>query len=184
MSLAIGVETKDRVLMGADSAVGILGSPGEIYSLRHLEKIVRCGPYLLGYCDNARVGQVLVHHLSWPEPPDSQPLTSFLIRELVPEIRRTLQDADAAQEGRTILGPDTVLLVAARGELYTINADLTVVRSEGLVCIGCGRHAAYPVMDALQAAGVESARQRIEMTLEIVAGRSPLVRPPFRFLEL
>ena len=182
MSLIIGVEEEGRVILAADSAAST-EERFEFYSLRHLEKIARCGPYLVGYCDNARVGQVLFHHVDWPDPPESGPLASFLVREVVPEIRRAVHAAGAAQEGRTFLGPRTVVLVAARGELYAVGADLAVVRSEGLVCIGSGRSAAYPVMDALLAAGVSSVRERIEMTLETVARRSPNVAPPFRFLE-
>ena len=183
MSLVIGIEHEDRVILAGDSAVGIVDHPGEIYSLRHLEKIARCGPYLLGYCDNARIGQVVVHHVDRPEPPESGPLAPFLVREVVPEIRRAVEAAGAAQEGRAVLGPKTVVLVAVRGELYIISADFTVIRSEGFTCIGFGRAAAYPVMDALLAAGIESAHKRVEMTLEIVSGRSPFVAPPFRFLE-
>ena len=148
-----------------------------------MTKIARCGPYLFGYCGNARIGQVLHYLLEWPEPPESGPLAPFFVRMLMPEIRRAVQDAGAAQQGRGILGEATILLVAVRGELYVVDPELTVVRTDGLACIGCGRHAAYPAMEALKAAGVEPARKRIEMALEIVAHRVPVVEPPFRFLE-
>ncbi len=181
MTLVIGNEVPGGVIMAADSAAG---RPEEFYVYRHLEKIACCGPYLIGHCGNARIGQVLHHLIDWPEPPSSGLLAPFLIREVMPVVRRAVQDAGAAQEGRAILGETTVVLVAVGGELYIVGNDLTVVRSEGLACIGCGRHAAYPAMEALRAAGVEPARKRIEMTLEIVARRVPVVEPPFRFLTL
>ncbi len=180
MTTVIAVEEHARVIMGADSAAG---KPEEYYVFRHLEKIARCGRYLIGHCGNARIGQVLHHLVEWPEPPSSGPLAPFLIREVMPEVRRAVQDAGAAQEGRCILGDTTVVLLAVRGELYVVCADLTVIRSDGLACIGCGRHAAYPAMEALELSGVEPARKRIETALEIVARRVPVVEPPFRFLE-
>ena len=181
MTLVIANEVPGGVIMAADSAAG---KPEEFYVYRHLEKIARCGRYLVGHCGNARIGQVLNHLVEWPEPPSSGPLAPFLIREVIPAIRRALQHAGAAQEGPAILGETTVVLVAVGSELYIVGNDLTVVRSEGLTCIGCGRHAAYPVMEALEAAGVEPAQRRIEMALEIVARRVPVVEPPFRFLTL
>ncbi len=181
MTLVIGSEVPGGVIMAADSAAG---KPEEFYVYRHLEKIARRGQYLIGHCGNARIGQVLHHLIEWPEPPSSGPLAPFLIREVMPMVRRAVQDAGAAQEGRAILGETTVVLVAVGGELYIVGNDLTVVRSEGLACIGCGRHAAYPAMEALEAAGVEPAIKRIEMALEIVARRVPVVEPPFRFFTL
>jgi len=180
MTLVIAEEEEGRVVMGADTAAG---RPEEFYVYEHLEKIARRGPYLLGHCGSTRIGQVLQHLVEWPDPPAGGPLAPFLIREVVPKIRQTLLDVGAARDGPYILGDTTVILVAARGEIDVIGADLTVVRSNGLSCIGCGRHAAYPTMEALKAAGIGPARRRIEMALEIVARRVPVVEPPFRFLE-
>jgi hypothetical protein len=181
MSLIIGKEEPDRVVMGADSAGG---SPEEFYLYPHLPKIALCGQYLVGSCGSARVGQVLQHHVEWPEPPRSADLLPFLVRELVPEIRRTAEEAGIAPERQFFLGAKTVVLLGIRGELYVLCSDLTVFRSRGVACIGCGRHAAYPVMAALQEAGIGSARQQIEMTLDVVARHVPVVGPPFRLLEL
>ena len=180
MTLVIAVEERGRIIMGADSAAG---EPGEFYAFNHLEKIARCGPYLVGFCGSLRVGQVLHHLVEWPEPPAEVPLTSFLVREVAPAISQAMHDAGAVREGQGILGEKTVVLLAVRGELYAIGSDLTLIRIDGPACIGCGRHAAYPAMEALALAGVETARRRIEITLEIVARRVPVVEPPFHFLE-
>ncbi len=180
MTLVIAVEEAGRIVMGADSAAG---NPEEFYVYPQLEKIVRRGPYLVGHCGSGLVGQVVNLLVEWPDPPASGALLPFLVRELVPEIRRAVRAAGAAQEGRAILGEKTVLLLGVRGQLFVAAADLCVVRSPRLSCIGAGRHAGYPAMEALEAAGVEPARQRIETALEIVARRVPVVEPPFRILE-
>lgn len=121
--------------------------------------------------------------VEWPEPARSGELLPFFAREVVPEIRRAVRDAGAAQEGRAILGENTVLLVGLCGRLFIIAPDLNVVRSPGLSCIGAGRHHGYGAMHALKAAGVEPARKRIELALQTAANFSPYVRPPFRILE-
>ena len=136
-------------------------------------------------CGSARVGQVLQHCTEWPEPPPSVDLLPFLVREVVPEILRSVRDAGAAEPSDGLyLGKTTVVLLGVRGELYVLASDLTVFRARGPACIGCGRRAAYPVLDALEAASIRPARRRMEMTLDIVARHVPFVAPPFRFLEL
>jgi ATP-dependent protease HslVU (ClpYQ) peptidase subunit len=181
MSLVISTEEAGHVLMGADSAAG---SAEEVHVFPDLEKIIRRGPYLVGHCGRALVGQALSVLAKWPEPPKrGEELLPFLVREVVPEIRRAVRDAGAAAEGPGILGDKTVLLVGLHGQLFAVGADLFVVKAPGLFCIGAGRPYAYPTMKALKAAGVEPARKRIEMTLKAAAEECPLVRPPFRFLE-
>jgi len=181
MTLIIGMEEQGRVIMAADSA---FGNPEEFYVYPNVSKIERCGPYLVGGCGMTRITQTLRHFVQWPEPPESEDLSPFLIRVVLPEIRRAVEVVGAAQSGRAFLGDKTAVLIGVRGHLYGIGSDLAVVRTNRVACIGCGRHAAYPVMEALEQAGIEPARRRIEMTLEIVARHVPVVEPPFRFFEL
>ncbi len=180
MTLVIAQEEAERVIMGADSAAGSLE---EVHTFPNLEKIVRRGPYLVGHCGNGLVGQVVNLLVEWPKPPTSGDILPFFAREIVPEIRRAVQDAGAAQEGRGILGDKTVLLIGLRGQLFIVAADLNVIRSPGLSCIGAGRHHGYAAMHALKAAGIEPATKRIEMALQAAAEYSLYVRPPFRILE-
>jgi len=181
MTLIIGKEEQGRVIMAADSA---FGSPEEHYVLPDVSKIERCGPYLVGACGMTRITQTLRHFMEWPEPPDSRDLLPFLIREVLPEIRRAVEVVGAAQSGRAFLGDKTVVMIGVRGQLYYVSSDMAVIRPNGSACIGCGRHAAYPVMEALERAGIAPARKQIEMTLDIVARHVPVVEPPFRFFEL
>ncbi len=75
------------------------------------------------------------------------------------------------------------LLIGLRGQLFIVGADLNVVRSAGLSCIGAGRHHGYGAMHALKAAGIAPAQKRIEIALQAAANYSLYVRPPFRILE-
>ncbi len=180
MTLVIAEKEAGRVIMGADSAAG---NREEIHTVPDLEKIVQRGPYLAGHCGNGRVGQVVNLLVEWPEPPRPGELLPFLAREVVPEIRRAVQEAGAAQEGGGILGDKTVLLVGLHGQLFVIARDLNVVSSLGTACIGAGRHHGYGAMHALKAAGIEPAQKRIEMALQAAADYSLYVRPPFHILE-
>ncbi len=179
MTLIIAETETEQVVMGADS---VAGTGEEVYTYPHHPKIFERGPYLVGSCGLARIGQILHYLVDWPEPPATDDLLPFLVRELVPEIRRGVTDAGAAEEGRWILGDKTVVLVALHAQIFVVGADLIVLRSDGVSCIGSGRHMAYPTTSALKAVGVEPAAKRIEMTLEAVAKHSPLVGPPWRFL--
>jgi len=185
MTLIVGIEKKARVTMGADSACGWRE---EVFTDPHGAKIALCGGgrYLIGSCGSARVAQVLQHLTEWPEPPPSGDLLPFLIREVAPEVLRSVKAASAAYaepNDGLHLGKNTVVLIGVRGELYSLSSDLTVMRQSS-ACIGFGRTAGNPVMEALEKAGIEPARKRVEMTLEIVARHTPLVAPPFRILEL
>ena len=181
MTLIIGKEEAGRLVMGADSAAG---TPEEFYVYPHWAKIAHCGPYLVGACGSGQVVQILHHCVEWPTPPASEgDLCPFLIREVVPEIRRVAQATGIQPARGMYLGDKTVVLIGVHGKLYAMGSDLVVVRSRGLSCIGIGRHAAYPVMEALEQARIGPARVQIEMTLEIVSRHVPVVASPFRFLE-
>ncbi len=134
MTLIIAQAEADRILMASDSAGG---TPEEFYVLPHFAKIARCGPYLVGACGSARIMQILHHCVAWQEPPDVGDRLPFLVQEVVPEVRRAVQEAGAANTGRQFLGEKTAVLFGVRGELYCVGTDLTVVRWSGPACIGC-----------------------------------------------
>lgn len=180
MTLVIAEKEAGRVIMGADSAAG---GREEIHTYPDIEKVVRRGPYLVGHCGSGRIGQVVNLLVEWPDPPQSGALLPFLVREVVPRIRRAVRDAGAAREGVAILGEKTVLLVGLHGQLLAIGCDLNVLDLSGPACIGAGRHHGYGAMHALKAAGVEPARKRVEMALRAAADDSLYVRPPFHILE-
>ena len=181
MTLIIGKEESGHLVMGADSASG---TPEEFYVYPKWAKIAHCGPYLVGACGSGQVIQILHHCVEWPTPPTSEDdLCPFLIREVVPEVRRVAQATGLQPSRGMYLGDTTVVLIGIHGKLYLMGSDLVVVRSRGLSCIGCGRHAAYPVMEALERAGIGPVRAQIEMAMEIVSRHVPVVASPFRFLE-
>jgi hypothetical protein len=183
MSLIISAEEAGRVVMGADSAGG---TPDEVYTFPDLEKIVQRGPYLVGACGDGRVCQIIRTLVDWPDLPevgDLGELQTFLIREVAPVVRETVEKAGALHDGRAKLGNKTQVVLGVKGQIFSLTTDLAVVKTTPVTCIGAGRHHGYAAMHALAAAGVDTARKRIEMALEAAAEHSLYVRPPFRFLE-
>jgi hypothetical protein len=180
MTCAIAVVEGEDIEAGADSA---LCGPEEIYQMQEDKVFVR-GPYLIGYCGRARIGQILRYRLDFPDPPDDGDLTSFLIRGLASAIRRAVEAEGAAGRGRDLLGEKTVLILGCRARLWCIQPDLSIAETTPFAAIGSGRHKAYGALHSLTAADVQPARRRIELALEAAAQFTPSVRPPFRFVTL
>jgi ATP-dependent protease HslVU (ClpYQ) peptidase subunit len=170
-------ETEDQTVTFAADSAGSWGD--EIYTI-DLPKAFTLGPYLFGYCGSYRIGQVLRHCLELPEPPASDP-EKFLVREVVPILRQAVVDQGAAADGRFFLGEKTTILVAFRGRIWSIGTDLAVFPELSYAAIGSGRLRAYGALHALNAAGVEPARRRLELALTATAEHTANVRPPWHF---
>ncbi len=179
MTCVVGTTDGETVILGADSAAG---NGEEIYTVPAAPKIFVRDPYLVGVCGSYRVAQILRFGAEWPDVPPSADLESFLIRELVPAIRSAVTAEGVAESGRWILGDKTALLFGCRGQLWHVGADLTVLPETGYAAIGSGRLRAYAALHALQAAGVEPPRRRLELALEAAAAFTSNVRPPWHFL--
>ena len=179
MTCVVGATDGGAVILGADSAAG---SGEEIYTIPAAPKIFARGPYLFGVCGSYRVAQVLRFRAELPDLPTSMDLEPFLVRELVPAIRNAVQAEDVAESGRRLLGEKTTLLLGCKGQLWHVGPDLTVLPEGRFAAIGSGRLRAYAALHALEAAGVEPPRRRLELALEAAAEFTSNVRPPWQFL--
>ncbi len=142
-------DTEESVVFAADSAAA---NGSEIYTL-DTEKVFKRDGYLFGYCGSYRIGQILRHCVALPEYPDeSADMERFMVRELVPAIRKAVETEGAAGEGRGFLGEQTCILTCVRGQIWTIGPDLTVIRESPFAAIGSGRLRAYPALHALRGA--------------------------------
>ena len=180
MTCVVATIDGNTIQAGSDTAIGHFE---EIYDMAEHKVFIR-GSYLIGFCGSARVGQILQYKVELPAPPDEEDLTPFLVQEIVPRIRQAVEAEGSANEGRNFLGDKTVVLMGCRSQLWCILADTTVVETVPFAAIGSGRHHAYGALHALEAAGVEPARERLEWALGAAAEFSPMVRRPFRFYSL
>ena len=181
MTCVVGISDGETITLGADSAGGM---GDEVYTF-DLRKVFARGQYLFGVCGSYRVGQVLRFQAELPEPPasGSPDLEPFLVRELVPAIRRAVEEEGVAGSQSAVLGERTALLLGCRGQLWSITRDLTVIPETPFAAIGSGRLRAYGALHALHAAGVESSRRRLEMALAAAAAYTANVRPPWQFVS-
>ncbi len=179
MSVVIAVSDGKTIEAGADSAGG---SQDEIYEIME-EKIFVRGAYLIGYCGSLRIGQILRYEVELPDPPAEEDLAAFLVKEVMPEIRRAVETAGAAGKDQVLPGK-TMILLGCRGGLWCIGPELFVSQAKPYAVIGSGRHHAYGALHALLAAGMKIGRRLIELGLQAAAAYTPSVRPPFRFVAL
>ncbi len=180
MTCVVGITDGDKITLGADSAIG---QGDEIYAFDSMRKIFAHGPYLLGFCGLARVGQILRFQADLPEPAAAAELEPFIVRELVPAIRQAVTSEGVEGPGRLILGERTTLLLGCQGQLWSIGADLMAVRETSFAAIGSGRLRAYGALYALDKAGLESDQRRLELALEAAAAYTSTVRPPWHFIS-
>ena len=175
------VDDQGNIHAGADSAIG---GENEIYEF-HEPKVFIKGPYLLGYCQSARLGQVLRYHFDAPEPPPGEEdLNGFMVATFVPALRHVLEAHGAMTPGLAEMPQGSVVLVGYRGQLWCIATNLTVTQMTPRAAIGSGRNHAYGALHALMASGAESPGRIIELAMEAASKHAPHVRPPFRFLEM
>ena len=180
MTCVVGVVDEGRVILGADSAGS--GEDNEIYSISE-RKVFARGPYLFGITGSYRLGELLHLKAALPDLPDDHDLKPFLVHEFIPAVADTVRKDHLAREGPEILGPKTGFLLGIRGSLWCVTSDLTVFRAGSFASIGSGRLRAYPVLHALEAAGVKPAKRRLELALDATYAYTSDVRRPWQFVE-
>ena len=180
MTLVVAEQTPDGIVAGADTAA-YFADKDEIHQMNEPKVFTRNG-FLIGFCGSSRAGQVLAHHVEYPDVPKKGDLMPFLVHELVPSIRGAMEE-HGPSEGQRILGQG-YLIVGCRGELFGLTTDLVVLKTRPFAAIGSGRSHAYGALYALHAARYGTARERLEIALETGAEFSPHVRGPWVFCDL
>lgn len=179
MTCIVGVKEGRRVWIGGDSAAS--SPPNEVYTFSG-PKVFAVGEYLVGYTISYRAGQVLRHDVDWPSPPAEVDLERFLVREIVPELRRALRDAGALKVTNGV-EQTAQFVIGVRGELMTVGTDFSVgALQEPYLAVGSGRHNAYGALHALADSGL-AGEERVRKALEAAASFTSNVRPPFLVLS-
>lgn len=134
MTCIVGLETKDGIIMGADSGAV---SGWSIYATR-LRKVFRTNGFLIGYTSSFRMGQILQYELEVEEQKRKQSDLEYLATTFVDAVRECLGDGGFKQvkEEKDIGGQ---FLVGYRGKLYEVHSDFQVNSSmDGYTSVGCG----------------------------------------------
>lgn len=177
----VGIKDKGGVYIGADSC----GSDNWFRQPREDRKLFRIGDdILVGSCGSFRVRDVLAYHVTAPERPKDIDGREYVVRLLIPEIRRALNDAGAlayAQDRTESI--DGAFLLAYDGALYCVEEDLQVgVTAGGIATTGSGYE--YALGSLFSSKHIKDAKKRIRLALEAAAHFAPSVGPPFHIEKL
>lgn len=170
MTCIVGLEHDGSVTIGADSA-----AVDEMrISARVDPKVFRVGPYLIGFTDSFRMGQLLRFTLDVPEQSSTVSDFEHLCTVFADSVRTCLRDGGVARDDH---GEESggVFLVGYRGALYCLDSDFHIGRSlVGYDAIGCGSEFALGSL----ATSTGSPQKRILKALEVATLHSAGVCAP------
>lgn len=175
MTAIVGLVHNGAVHIGGDSA-GV--GPGWSSTVRADAKVFRNGPYLMGFTDSFRMGQLLRYALDAPKP--GRDLERHMATTFVDAVRKTLVDGGWIwrDNGRELGG---TFLVGVAGRLFVVHGDFQVGEpADGYAAVGCGQDIA---LGALYASAGQPPARRVRAALEAAAHFSAGVRAPFIHLH-
>lgn len=177
MTCVIGISEGGQVLMGADS----LSASGYDVTMRRDPKLFQKGPFLIGFTDSYRMGQILRFNMAVEPPSESDDLFAYMATKFVDAARSALREGgwtmkhDERESGGQFL-------VGLRGHLFVVESDFQVsMPHNGYEAVGCGAPYALGALYATEGEG--TARDRIEIGLSAAAEFSAGVRGPWVILE-
>lgn len=173
MTCIAGLVDEGRVWIGGDSA----GTTGWDLTVRADRKVFRNGPYVMGFTDSFRMGQLLRHGFAAPAPAESPAdLEEFMATTFIDAVRERLKAGGWARKDSEQESGGT-FLVGVRGRLFEVESDYQVgERVDGYAAVGCGGQVAH---GALFANRGRLPVDRIVMALAAAERFSAGVRRPF-----
>ncbi len=172
MTCIVGLVTKERVYIGADSA----SVHGWTRRETKLQKVFRRGSFLIGYTTSFRMGQLLEHQLKVAPQPPNISVMNYLVSHFIEAVRKLLKERGFAKvESNNESGGQ--FLVAYRGRLFSIDSDFQVGEmADGFDAVGSGAEFALGAMQGLRRT---APRTRVKRALEVAAHFNMGVCPPF-----
>ena len=142
MTTIIGVQYDDRIVLLADNQV--TDDSGRIYRHSQMSKISKRGDFLIAGSGEVSPCDITQHIWNPPKltAKDKQDIYHFMIAKAMPSLRKCLEengynfneDHDKAKDGLRFQ-----FLIAVGGELFDIDQDLAVMRSDtGFYAVGSG----------------------------------------------
>jgi ATP-dependent protease HslVU (ClpYQ) peptidase subunit len=176
MTVIVGLVQDGGVYIGGDSA----GISGLSLTVRADTKVFHNGPYLFGFTGSFRMGQLIHHALTPPQP--TRPLERFMSTTFIDSLRTCLKEGGWArrdsdrEEGGTFL-------VGVSGRLFTVESDYQVgYTRDGYAAVGAGDEIALGSLYATASTGMPP-RQRVQLALRAAEHFSAGVRAPFVVLQ-
>lgn len=179
MTCIIGLETKDGVILGADSR----SSSGQEHGAVRIEcaKVVRVSNHLLACAGIARLSDVVRHHLTLPRY-ESGSVHRHAVRVIVPALRKVLTKHLPEREHTKDNDMWMRVLVGVGGSVFEIDDLLHVqLLDRGYATAGSGGEVA---LGALYASAHLPPKRRVRLALEAAAAHLSGVGGPFVIKEM
>ena len=176
MTCIVSIVDNGTVYMGADSA----GIAGLSITIRKDPKVFTNGPFLLGFTQSFRMGQLLRFKFDPPKQTVSQDDYQYLVTDFIDSIRKCFSVNGFGDKEATTGGN---FLVGYKGKLYTIEKDHQVgIPSVNYDAVGCGSDLALGSLHSTAKLKLKP-EERITMALEAAAEFSAGVAAPFIILK-
>lgn len=175
MTVIVGLKQGGKVWMGGDSAA--INEANLQVIVLQTPKVFRAGPFLIGFADSLRTGQLLAHALpEIEEPKRDADVYAWMVTTFVEAVKTTLASGGTR---RPVKNSGMWLLVAYRSRLFEIDDDFTVYENaEDYAAIGCGDEIALGALYATK--NVKDPRARVRTALKAAQCFSAGVREPFK----
>ena len=128
MTCIVGMEIGDTVFIGGD-----IQGTGWNNKVTHTQpKVFSRGGVVFGYTTSYRFGQLIEHIILDPVVPQQESdVYRWLITVLVPDMKKTMKDADWEKGGSCLIG--------VKNQLWELQDDWSVLRScNGYTSVGSG----------------------------------------------
>lgn len=178
MTTIIGLQLKDKAVLLADSRV--TDDTGRIYSHTNMKKMVERNGFVIAGAGEVAPCDIAMHLWNPPKPTvkDRENLYKFMIRKVMPSLRKCLTDNGYNFEEPTERSKDGLrfqLLLSVGGEIFDVSDDLSVcISDDGIYGIGSG---------SPYALGALHAGAKPKKAMETAAKLSAFTAAPFQTIE-
>lgn len=180
MTTIVGVVDGPTVYIGGDS----LSSDGWRVDSRRDPKVFTNGPYVIGFTDSWRMGQILNVAFTPTEPPADGSLWRFMAGPFIKQVREALKangwakkDNERESGGRFMVG--------VHGRLFNVDSDFHVAETaHPYDAIGGGYLVALGALSAItRCASLFGGRACVEVALQAAAQHTASCREPWTILR-
>lgn len=185
MTCVVGLISKRKIYIGADSAAG----SGTDIIIRKDRKVFTNRDFIIGFTSSFRMGQILRYHWNPPEFPEhytgseSDMIDFYIHTSIIDSIMKCLYTHEYASKKDNELTGGCFLL-GYKYKLYTVYDDFQVSESiEDYAAIGCGEDYALGALHVMSHHLYDSPIEKVTLALEAAAKFSSGVAAPFHIVE-
>lgn len=176
MTCIVGIQEKDAVYIGGDSA----GVAGYSITVRSDQKVFRNGPFVMGFTSSFRMGQLLRYSFTPPKLPAENDMDRFMTVDFINSVKSCLTEGGWMQQhsGQDVGG---TFLVGVRNKLYLVDSDFQIGKpTDGYDAVGCGEEFAK---GSLYSTIGNDPKLRVREALKAASHHSAGVTGPYTVLK-